>query len=77
MEQHSIPITSTPASWLAEKQHLQRTALENYSSKEQNLLENGTTFESKYLYSNKLARHWAALAASCLGKLQLQGAECP
>jgi hypothetical protein len=56
MEQHSIPSTSTLATWLADRQHLQRASLENFSSKEQNLLENGTTFDSKYLYSNKLAR---------------------
>jgi hypothetical protein len=56
MEQHSIPSTSTPASWLDDREYSQRAALENFSSKEQNLLDNGTTFDSKYLYSSKLAR---------------------
>jgi hypothetical protein len=56
MEQHSIPSTSTPTSWLADRQRLQRAALENFSSKKLNLLENGTTFDPKYLYSSKLAR---------------------
>jgi hypothetical protein len=56
MKQHSIPSTSTPTSWLANRQYLQRAALENFSNKEQNLLEKGTTFDSKNLYTNKLAR---------------------